>query len=88
MTLSSKDDAMNAKKALANCRDFLTEKSAIQEAIEERGHILRLSPKYHPEIAGVGIEYSWGKAKQEFRNRINDCEPKNLAANTRAALSM
>ena len=30
-----------------------------------------LSPKGHPELAGVGIEYVWGKAKQHFR-RYND----------------
>ena len=28
-----------------------------------------LTPKQHPEIAGCGIEYCWGKAKYEFRNQ-------------------
>ena len=27
--------------------------------------------KGHPELAGKGIEYSWGKGKYEFRNKIN-----------------
>ena len=30
-----------------------------------------LTPKGHPEIAGCGIEYCWGKAKYEFRNHYN-----------------
>eukprot|EP00733_Pompholyxophrys_punicea_P000124 Pompholyxophrys_punicea_v1_NODE_18_length_5920_cov_44.741176.p6 type:complete len:112 gc:universal NODE_18_length_5920_cov_44.741176:2643-2978(+) len=32
-------------------------------------------------MAGVGIEYSWGKSKLEFRRRINDQIPANLHDN-------
>ena len=32
------------------------------------------------ELAGKGIEYSWGKAKRDFRQH-NDCVPKNLHKN-------
>jgi hypothetical protein len=39
-----------------------------------------MSPKGHPEIAGLGIEYSWGKSKMEYR-RLNDCVPKHMHAN-------
>lgn len=39
--------------------------------VESREHIIIMSPKYHPELAGVGIGYGWGKAKLEFRRRIN-----------------
>jgi hypothetical protein len=28
--------------------------------------------KGHPELAGAGIEYTWGKAKQKFRRDVND----------------
>lgn len=45
-----------------------------------------MSPKCHPELAGVGIEYSWGKAKLEFRRRINDENPKHLKDNTLKSL--
>ena len=51
-----------------------------------RGHILIMSPKGHLELAGMGIEYSWGKAKREFRQR-NDLQPKNLHVNICNALS-
>ena len=52
------------------------------------GHILISSPKYHPELAGVGIEYSWGKAKLEFRRNINDCVPTHLRENVKKALDI
>ncbi|CAB1102065.1 unnamed protein product [Ectocarpus sp. CCAP 1310/34] len=52
-----------------------------RDKIKEGGHILLLSPKCHPEVAGVGIEYSWGFSKQRFRRKYNDEVPKHLHAN-------
>ncbi|CAN0056590.1 unnamed protein product [Sphacelaria rigidula] len=40
-----------------------------------------MSPKLHPEDAGVGIEYSRGKSKQKFRREINDEQPGHLHTN-------
>ena len=37
--------------------------------VEARGHILIMSPKGHCELAGNGIEYDWGKMKQNFRRK-------------------
>ena len=54
---------------------------ALQEIIQSKGHILLLSPKCHPEVAGCGIEYSWGKSKMAFRRNFNDCAGKNLQDN-------
>ena len=71
---------------MANLPVYLTEKSSLEKALVERGRILVMTPKYHPELAGIGIEYTWGKAKLEFRGRINDKIPKNLRANTMKAL--
>lgn len=71
---------------LANLPDFKNEKSALQHTIESRGHILLLSPKFHPEIAGVGIEYSWGMSKLKFRREINDEVAKHLHANMEASM--
>ena len=48
----------------------------------DRGHIPEMSPKCHPELAGVGIEYSWGKSKWWFR-RKSDHTAKHLRANIR-----
>ena len=39
-----------------------------------------MSPKCHPEITGVGIEYSWGKSKKYFR-RHTDHVGKHLHQN-------
>ena len=53
---------------------------------ESRGQIPLLSPKCHPKVAGVGIEYSWGFSKQKFRRVHNDEVPKNLHANIEATM--
>ena len=87
MTLSHSNPKFNAKTVLAACEHFANEKRAIQELVESRGHILRFSPKYHPEVAGCGIEYCWGKAKQAYRAKINTCQAKDLEENVRELLS-
>jgi hypothetical protein len=55
------------QQSLAKCSDFQNEKIGIQKLLESRGHILIVSPKCHPEIAGSGIEYCWGMADLIFR---------------------
>lgn len=47
---------MNAATVLANLLDF-EKKSVLQSVVESRGHILVTSPKFHPEVSGVGIRY-------------------------------
>ncbi|CAM9660150.1 unnamed protein product [Ectocarpus sp. 12 AP-2014] len=74
-------DEKNVEKVLQALTDFESERTALQYLVESRGHILLLSPKCHPEIAGVGIEYSWGFSKQRFRRKYNDEVPKHLHAN-------
>ena len=54
---------------LSNCEDFRHEKGALQSLVEARGHVLVMSPKGHCELAGQGIEYDWGKSKQNFRRK-------------------
>lgn len=46
-----------------------------------------MSPKVHPGLNGKGIDYSWGKAKQDFRQN-NDCVAKNLHENVKSFLSL
>ena len=48
--------------------------------------IPEMSPKCHPELAGVGIEYSWGKAKMYFR-RHTDHIGRHQHANIEKAMS-
>jgi len=42
-------------------------RSMLQILVEGRGHILELSPKFHAELAGQGIEYDFGRCKWWFR---------------------
>jgi hypothetical protein len=65
---------------LAGRKDFAGEETALQKLFYDRGHLLLFTPKGHPEIAGAGIEYSWGYQKTVFR-RDNDCLARNLHAN-------
>ncbi|CAB1112955.1 unnamed protein product [Ectocarpus sp. CCAP 1310/34] len=74
-------DDMHVEKVLQALPDFKNERTALQHLVESRGHILLSSPKCHPEVAGVGIEYSWGFSKQKFRRKINDEVPKHLHDN-------
>ncbi len=58
---------------LGQCPDFKNEKSALEKLAEDLSsrHGVKikvlLTPKYHCELAGEGIEYAWGLAKKTFR---------------------
>lgn len=43
-------DETTVDKVLQAMPDFKNEKTALQELVESRGHILLLSPKCHPEL--------------------------------------
>jgi hypothetical protein len=58
---------------LSECSDFKNEVSALEDlasklTINESEVSIIYSPKYHCEIAGDGIEYSWGLSKKYYRN--------------------
>lgn len=76
-----KDETLQAQLVLSGSPDFKHEKSALQEIFESRGHLLITSPKCHPELAGLGIEYCLGLSKKHFRRDINDGVQKNLQKN-------
>ena len=82
-----KDESFQAQLVLSSCTDFKSEKSALQEILESRGHILITSHKCHPELAGLGIEYCLGISKKHFRRDINDGVQKNLRKNVIQSLS-
>ena len=46
--------------------DF-TVKSMLEVLVLRGGHILELSPKFHAELAGQGVEYDFGRCKWWFR---------------------
>ena len=54
---SGPDRSFSLVYVLSSCWDFAHEKTALEELVEARDHILRMCVKGHPEIAGVGVEY-------------------------------
>jgi len=50
---------------LEQCNDFTNELSALQFLGQEIGVLVDAMPKYHPELAGEGIE-SWGYSKSVY----------------------
>ena len=52
---------------LSKCIDFIEEKSLLQLNLDNLGAQCFHSPKFHCELAGEGIEYSWGVAKLAYR---------------------
>ena len=74
------------REIMANCYDFQHEETALEQAMHKQGHLLRMTPKGHPELAGVGIEYSWGKSKMLFRKH-NDCNPKTFHTQVLTAMA-
>jgi hypothetical protein len=61
--------------------------SALEQTFIDRGHILIMSPKGHPELAGKGIEFSWGVGKKYFI-KINKCKGKDLHDNTHTSFTV
>ena len=57
------------RQTLAACEDFASEVGALEKRVVDRGHILLMSPKGHPELAGLGIEYCWAQSKNTFRRQ-------------------
>ena len=64
----------NLPSLLSECTDFIEEESLLQLNLRLLGVSCIHSPtKYHCEIAGEGIEYSWGNAKVKYRRmRVRD----------------
>ena len=81
------NEALNATKRLQACPDFRYEKGMVQTLVKKRGGGFLLTPKYHCELTGMGVEYSWCKEKQYFKT-INDKIPRNLGGNVEKALDV
>ena len=50
-----------------NAPDFLNEVTLLQEKLGTLGVTVHRLPKCHAELAGEGIKYSWGFAKNMYR---------------------
>ena len=59
---------------LANCTNFVNEKTLLQLRLEEVGKLFGINvtadrtAKCHPETAGEGIEYTWACSKWYMRS--------------------
>lgn len=60
---------MSLKYLLGNCKDFEEEESLLQAMGKKLGVTVDRTPKCHCELAGEGIEYSWGCAKNAYRQK-------------------
>jgi hypothetical protein len=61
------DESTSLAKLMAECEDFKTETTAMHDLMEVLGVEMDQTPKCHPELAGRGVEYCWGKSKYEHR---------------------
>ena len=57
---------------MASCLDFAEELTALEHVGKELGVSVVISPKFHAELAGEGIEYSWGVTKGIYRRKPLD----------------
>lgn len=59
---------------MENCEDFKNELTDLEHLAEELSapktkYSILFTPKFHCELAGEGIEYSWGAAKRFYRKQ-------------------
>jgi len=57
------DNSTSLWYLLGQCTDFENELSALQAHGKKLDMVVNATPKFHDELAGKGIEYSWGHAK-------------------------
>ena len=60
---------VHQKYLLGSCKDFKIEESLLQSIGRTMGMLVDQTPKCHCELAGKGIEYSWGCAKNLYRQQ-------------------
>ena len=86
MSTITNDTENNIGQVLGHLPDFRNERTALQDTVESQGHILVLPPKFHLEVADVGIEYSWGISKLKYRRELHDEVTKHLHRNIVASM--
>lgn len=60
-------ESSSLRGLMGNCFDFVTEETALQYLGSQLGLQVMLTPKFHCEFAGEGIEYAWAQAKAMMR---------------------
>jgi hypothetical protein len=80
-------ESWSLKFLMACCLDFAKEMTALQHVGDEVDVSVFITPKFHAELAGEGIEYSWGvtkgvygrkplqakKGKDAFKALVEEC---------------
>jgi hypothetical protein len=54
---------------MSNLKDFESQETMLQLKAKEMGILMDRTPKCHCELAGEGIEYAWGCAKNHYRRQ-------------------
>ena len=54
---------------MASCLDFAKAMTALQHVGSELGVSVIITPKFHAELAGEGIEHSWGVTKGVYQRK-------------------
>jgi hypothetical protein len=54
---------------LGECIDLKNESTQLEYTCLKRGATAIITPKYHAELAGEGIEYTWGFLKSIYRRQ-------------------
>jgi hypothetical protein len=52
---------------LGKCQDFKEEETALQFLGMQLGMTVLLTPKFHAELAGEGVEYRWAHSKAYYQ---------------------
>ena len=60
-------ESSSLKGLMGNCSDFMTEETHLQFLGSQLGVQVMLTPKFHCELRGEGIEYAWAAAKAIMR---------------------
>jgi hypothetical protein len=63
------DETKSLVKIVGECADFQNELTHLQVMAEALAITVDFTPKFHAEIAGEGVEYSWGHSKGCYRRR-------------------
>ena len=64
---------------MASCLDFANEVTELQSVGRKMTIDVLLTPKYHCEMAGEGIEFAWGVAKAKYRSKLLLAEKKQVS---------
>jgi hypothetical protein len=63
------NETFSMKRLLSRCLDFASELTALQELGQRLGLLVDRTPKFHAEMAGEGIEFSWACSKGSYRRQ-------------------